>query len=177
MRREHETEYFSSPFSILIVKIMYIRHYFSAWRKNLNACFHIEKGSPRTPSGGTYMCLTLSRLVKTISNKECEPALLSFFAVLTTKWLYFFVLSLLIDSFEAVGNTVPSLGNYRECPIFCSKRDISENTFFNPTTPYSGLCSSHHTCMKILFRAGFLGLGVIYSEKNFGVHRSHPKIM
>ena len=36
------------------------------------------------------------------------------------------------------------------------------------TSTYSRLCSADHTCMKILFLAGFLNLGVIYSEKNVG---------
>ena len=52
-----------------------------------------------------------------------------------------------------------------------------KNTFFCPTTTYSGLCSSDHPCMKILFLVEFLGVGVIYSEKNFDVRRSPPKVM
>ena len=59
---------------------------------------------------------------------------------------------------------------------YFNKRYFRKTLFF-PTTTYSGLCSSHHTCMKILFLAGFLGLCVIYPEKHFGVHRSPPKIM
>ena len=41
-----------------------------------------------------------------------------------------------------------------------------KKTFFCPTPTYSGLCSSDYPYMKILFLVGFLGLGVIYSEKN-----------
>ena len=77
---------------------------------------------------------------------------------------------------------------FRVCRQFVSySRKIIENlqfavqvknlpkNLFCPTTTYSGLCSSDHTCMKNLFLVGFLGLGVIYSEK-IEIRRSHPKL-
>ena len=54
---------------------------------------------------------------------------------------------------------------------FAAQIEIFPKYFFCPATTYSGLCSSDHTCMKILFLIGFLGLGVICSDKNFEVRR------
>ena len=82
-----------------------------------------------------------------------------------------FALIFLIDFFEAVGSTASFLGKLSR------KEDISEKYFLYPTSTYSRLCSSEHTCMKILITAGFLTLGVIYSVKNVGVHKSPPKTM
>ena len=65
--------------------------------------------------------------------------------------------------------------NSWEHHIFCSDWNISLKNFV-PTSTYSGLCNSDHRCMAIQFLLGFLGLGVIYSENNFGVRRSLPKI-
>ena len=47
---------------------------------------------------------------------------------------------------------------YWESPVRCSDWNISQKLFFCPTTTYSGLCSSDHPCMKILFQVGFLCL-------------------
>ena len=117
----------------------------------------------------TVQCLVLQ------SRRRCRFRLS---LTLSTKWrggyiwppsLTYFCLEL-FDWFvlEAVGNVIPSLGNFWECPIFCSTRDISEKHLFYPTTTYSRLCSSEHTCMKILILAGLLTPGMIYSENNLG---------
>ena len=70
----------------------------------------------------------------------------------------FFALSFLIDFFSRL--------LVIENVQFAVQQDIfQKKIFFYPTTTYSRLCNSEHTCMKILFLAGFLTLGVISSEK------------
>ena len=60
---------------------------------------------------------------------------------------------------------------------FAVQIEIFPKNTFLPTTTYSGLGSSDHPCMKILFLVGYFGISVIYSEKHFEVRRSPPKIM
>ena len=79
------------------------------------------------------------------------------FFLLRAFWLIFF--------FELVGNLLLIQGkweNYWVSPICCSYWNISPKHFFGPTATYSGLCSSDHPCMKIMFLVEILGLGVIY---------------
>ena len=95
-----------------------------------------------------------------------------------TPLTFFFSLSFLIDFFRGCWKYGPFIRKIIENVQFAVQIEIFQNnTFFCPTTTYSRLCSADHTCMKILFLPGFLTLGVIYSEKKFGVHRSPPKIM
>ena len=71
---------------------------------------------------------------------------------------------------EAVGNMDQSLGKLSRLSNLLFNKRYSRKAFSNPHTTYSWLCSSEHTCMKILFLAGFLTLlvGVIYSLKIWG---------
>ena len=92
--------------------------------------------------------------------------------------LPFFALSFLIDFLRGCREYAPIIRKTIENWKFAVQIEIlQKNTCFCLTTTYSGLCSSDHTCIKILFLVGFLVLGVIYSGKSFGVRRSPPKIM
>ena len=126
---------------------------FCRWRRlwwEMNRAFHFRILTTKWRGGGTY----------------AHPPL-TFFCLELFDW-FFSSLSAIFLAFKE---------KYWESPICCSDWNISPKHFFCPTTTYSGLCSSDHTCMKILFLVGFLGLGVIYSEKHFWVRRSSPEIM
>ena len=86
--------------------------------------------------------------------------------------LTFFALSFLIGFFRACRQFSSRSRKIIENLQYAVQIEIfSKNTFFCPTT-YSGLCSSDHPCMKILFLVGFFGLGMIYSE-NFLMSVGH----
>ena len=92
--------------------------------------------------------------------------------------LTFFPLSFLIDFFSFCRKSASYSRKVIENRKFAVQIEIfPKNTFFYHTTTYSRVCSSDHTCTKKSFLVGVLGLGVIYSEKKFGVRRSSPEIM
>ena len=63
---------------------------------------------------------------------------------------------------------IACVSSYKQQPNLLFTKRYFRKSFFYRTTTYSRLCSSEHTCMKILILAGFLRLGVVYSEKNWG---------
>ena len=80
-----------------------------------------------------------------------------------------FAWSFLVDLFfEHVGNLLPVQGKLLRISKLLLRLKKFPKTLFYPTTTYSGVCSSDHTCKKILFLEELLGLGVIYSEKILG---------
>ena len=81
----------------------------------------------------------------------------------------FFALSFLIDFFRAYRQFASYSRKIIENLQLAVQIEIFPKNTFSPTSTYSGLCSSDHPCMQILFLVGVLGLGVIYSGKNFEV--------
>ena len=81
---------------------------------------------------------------------------------------FLFPLSYSID-FLFCWKHAPIIGEIIENPEFAAQKEIFQKKhFFCPTITYSRLCTADHTYMKILFLAGFLRPGVIYSEKILG---------
>ena len=129
----------------------------------LQRCFQNERMFLQIVSPQTVVCL-----FKFCCLSSAERPQDKLFIYLTTKCgrgTYFLALSFLIDFFEHVDNFLPVQGKLLRISNLLLRLKYFPKTLFCPTTIFSGLCSSDHPCMKILFLVGFLGLGVIYSEK------------
>ena len=84
--------------------------------------------------------------------------------------LTFFPLSFSIDFFLLCQKSASYSREIIENRKFAVQIEIlPKNISFYHTTTYSRVCSSDHTYTKNSFLVGFLGLGVIYSEKKLGL--------
>ena len=96
------------------------------------------------------------------SSSSCYVTFIIHNLPLTTKWRVgrgtyicppspanVFILAFWLIGFEAVRNTVRSLGKLSRMSNLLFQKKYFRKTLFYPTTAYSRLCNSEHTCMKV----------------------------